>query len=259
MKQSQRPKLAVWKFASCDGCQLALLNCEAEFLSLVGVVDFANFAAVSGATLPGPYDISLVEGSITTPRDAERIHRIRRNSKHLIAMGACATAGGLQALRNGKDVAEWLASIYATPEYLAVLKRSTPISEHVAVDYEMRGCPVDKQHLLDVLTAFISGRKPTSYSHSVCMECKFRGVVCVMVANGMPCMGPVTSAGCSALCPSFGRGCFGCYGPKEAVNTTSLTEQFSALGMSSPQIARAFSHIHSAADAFRRESEQHGE
>jgi sulfhydrogenase subunit delta len=257
MTKTRRPRLAVWKFSSCDGCQLALLNCEDELLTITAAIELANFAEASRAVLPGPYDISLVEGSITTPHDAERIHQIRRDSKVLITIGACATAGGLQALRNGKDVAELLAMVYASPQQISTLKKSTPIGDHVAVDYELRGCPINKTALLEVLNAFLNHREPNVVPRSVCMECKARGVVCVMVARGVPCMGPVTHAGCNALCPAFDRGCFGCYGPKESANPASMSAQFEQLGMTSGAIMRAFCSYNAGAESFRRESEQH--
>lgn len=223
MPRSRKPKLAVWKFASCDGCQLSLLDCEDELLAVAGEVDIAYFLEASRAVVKGPYDLSLVEGSITTPRDAERIHKIRRASKYLVTIGACATAGGIQALRNFKDVNEFLSIVYATPAYIETLKTSTPIADHVTVDFELRGCPINKRQLLEVLSAFLHGRRPNTPPHSVCIECKRRGTVCVMVARGTPCLGPVTHAGCEALCPSYHRGCYGCFGPMETPNTASLS------------------------------------
>jgi len=212
------PKLAVWKFASCDGCQLTLLNCEDELLTIVGAVNIAYFPEATRAVVAGPYDVSLVEGSITTPEDAERIHEIRSMSRSLVTIGACATAGGIQALRNFGSVAEFRSIVYAHPEYLSTLDRSTPISAHVNVDFELRGCPVDKNQLLEVLASALQSRKPRIPTYSVCVECKRRGNICVTVANGTPCLGPVTQAGCGALCTSFARGCYGCFGPQDSPN-----------------------------------------
>lgn len=222
MKAKARPRLAVWKFASCDGCQLSLLDCEDELLRLAEVVQFANFVEATSSILPGPYDLSLVEGSITTEHDRQRIQAIRDTSHILVTIGACATSGGIQALRNGADVAEFTRHVYAHPEYISTLAESTPMSAHVKVDYELFGCPVSKSQLLEVVAAFLQGRKPRVYSHSVCVDCKLRGTPCLTVTRGEPCLGPVTHAGCEALCPSYGRGCFGCFGPKEASNPSSL-------------------------------------
>ena len=256
MKGNRKPKLAVWKFASCDGCQLTLLDCEDELLDIAGEVEIANFVEASRAVVGGPYDLSLVEGSITTPHDAERIHQIRRASKHLVTIGACATAGGIQALRNFKDVREFTSIVYATPAYIETLRTSTPIADHVFVDFELRGCPISKQQLIEVISAFLHGRKPNTPPHSVCLDCKRRGLVCVMVAHGTPCLGPVTHTGCGALCPSYHRGCYGCFGPKETPNTTSLSAWMQAeLGVVDPELVRAYRTFNAAAEPFRRESE----
>src|SRR5215469_5572829 len=222
MPSTSKPKLAVWKFSSCDGCQLSLLDCEDELLALAGAVEIANFPEASRAVVEGPYDLSLVEGSITTPHDAERIRQVRDASRAVVTIGACATAGGIQALRNFADVDEFVAAVYASPEYISTLGTSTPIAAHISVDFELHGCPVNKRQLLEVVTAFLHGRRPGIPSTSVCTECKRRGLVCVTVAHGTPCLGPVTQAGCGALCPSYERGCFGCFGPMESPNTGAL-------------------------------------
>jgi coenzyme F420-reducing hydrogenase gamma subunit len=252
-----RPTLAVWKFASCDGCQLTLLNCEDELIPLAGEVEIAYFPEATRAVVEGPYDVSLVEGSITTPEELERIQHVREVSRRLVTIGACATAGGIQALRNFGDVAEFRSIVYAHPEYLATLARSTPVSAHVAVDFELRGCPIDKHQLLEVLAASIQGRTPRIPTYSVCVECKRRGTVCVTVAHGIPCLGPVTQAGCGALCPGFERGCYGCFGPQDTPNTGSIASRLGVLGMSEAQVMRIFRTFNAAAEPFRRESERH--
>ena len=257
MCPQRKPTLAVWKFSSCDGCQLSLLDCEDELLALAGAVEIANFPEASRAVVKGPYDLSLVEGSITTAHDAERIQAVRRMSRFLVTIGACATAGGIQALRNFKDVKEFISIVYATPAYISTLATSTPIAAHVPVDFELRGCPINKRQLLEVISAFLHGRKPNVSPHSVCLECKARGTVCVMVADGTPCLGPVTQAGCGALCPAYHRGCFGCYGPKETPNTGSLSGWWQELGMLDPAIGRAFRSFNALAPAFQEESERH--
>ncbi len=203
----------------------------------------------------GPYEISLVEGSITTSHDAERIHGIRRASKTLITIGACATAGGIQALRNFTNVQDYVTIVYAHPEYIETLGKSTPISDHVFVDFELRGCPINKYQLVEVISAYLNGRRPNISTHSVCMECKRRGTVCVMVAGGTSCLGPVTQAGCNALCPSFNRGCFACFGPKETPNTASLAAWFEQMGAPRDEIVRAFRSFNATAEPFRRQGE----
>ncbi|MFI5028379.1 MAG: oxidoreductase [Solirubrobacterales bacterium] len=250
-----RPKLAVWKFASCDGCQLSLLDLEDELLALAEEIEIAYFLEASRATVEGPYDLSLVEGSVTTPADAERIQEVRRASRRLVTIGACATAGGIQALRNFADVGEFAAAVYATPSYISTLETSTSISDNVQVDFELHGCPIDKRQLLEVIGAFLAERRPAIPSYSVCMECKRRGNVCVMVAHGTPCLGPVTHAGCGALCPAHGRGCYGCFGPMETPNTASLSGWMRRLGAESPDLVRAYRNFNANAPAFRAASE----
>jgi sulfhydrogenase subunit delta len=254
---ARKPKLAMWKFSSCDGCQLSLLDCEDQLLAVAGAVEISNFPEASRAIAKGPYDLSLVEGSITTPHDAERIHSIRRASKLLVTIGACATAGGIQALRNFKEVKEFTSIVYARPDYIATLKKSTPITDHVFVDFELRGCPINKYQLVEVISAFLNHRKPNISAHSVCVQCKQRGTVCVMVAQGVPCLGPVTQAGCDSICPAYGRGCYGCFGPKETPNTASLAQLWSGLGVGEQDLVRAFRNFNAYAEPFRRESEMH--
>ncbi|WP_067138844.1 oxidoreductase [Microtetraspora malaysiensis] len=252
----RRPRLAVWKFASCDGCQLTLLDCEDELLSIAAEMEIAYFLEASSAPGPGPYDLSLVEGSITTPEDAERIRHVRRVSRRLVTIGACATAGGIQALRDFADVREFTSVVYARPEYIATLERSTPISANVPVDFELRGCPIDKRQLLEVITAFLADRRPVVPGHSVCVECKARGNVCVLVAHGTPCLGPVTQAGCGALCPAYNRGCYGCFGPAETTNSGALNAKLRALGMSDPDLVRVYRTFNATEEPFRRASEE---
>lgn len=257
MARSHRPRVAVFKFASCDGCQLSLLDCEDELLAVAGAVELSNFPEASRAMEKGPYDLALVEGAITTPHDEERIHQVRRSAKTLVTIGACATAGGIQALRNFADINQYVPLVYASPQYIHTLSKCTPVSDHVPVDLELRGCPISKVQLLEVVSAYLSGRKPNLPRHSVCMECKSRGVTCVLVARGVPCLGPVTQAGCGAICPPYQRGCYGCFGPKETPNTAALSVKWSMLGVTDGEIMRAYRTFNAYAEPFRKESEAH--
>lgn len=253
----RKPKLAVWKFASCDGCQLSLLDCEDDLLSLVERIEIAYFPEASRASIAGPYDVSLVEGSITTPEDAERIHKIRHRSKKLITIGACATAGGIQALRNHAEIDGYLRAVYARPDFIHTLSKSTPIQDHVWVDFELRGCPINRFQLVEVLSAFLNERRPNIPHYSECVECKRNGTVCVMVSKGIPCLGPVTQAGCGNLCPPLGRGCYGCFGPMEQPNTVSLAKWLKQQGAADATIRDLFRTYNAAAAPFRKESEAH--
>lgn len=256
--KESRQKLAVWKFASCDGCQLSLLDCEDELLTLAEIIQIAYFKEASDVEIKGPYDISLVEGSIATEHDKARIQEVRRQSKVLITIGACATAGGIQALRNFANTEEYRHIVYARPEYVDSLATSTAISHHVKVDYELQGCPINKHQLIDVIQSFVRGKNPTVSSSSVCNECKRKGNICVTVAYGIPCLGPVTHAGCNALCPSYRRGCYGCYGPKETANPLALTRWWEQELHTDPESSkRLLRNFNCAADAFKKASEKY--
>jgi coenzyme F420-reducing hydrogenase gamma subunit len=247
-----RPRLGVFKFASCDGCQLSVLNLEDELLPLLERVELAYFLEASSRTDDeGRFDVALVEGSITTPKDAQRIRRIRERSARLVTIGACATSGGIQALRNLADVEEWKAHVYPRPEWIETLATSTPISEHVKVDAEIQGCPVNKEQVLRVLVRLLLGTEPDLPTASVCLECKRRGNPCVLVTKNVPCLGPVTRAGCGAICPSLGRDCYGCFGPAADPNPASLMRQLEASGLSRADAVRRLRHVNGWRREFR--------
>jgi coenzyme F420-reducing hydrogenase gamma subunit len=245
-----RPRVAVHKFSSCDGCQLAFLNLGEALLQVAELVDFAHFAEAGPVDPDAAVDIAFVEGSISTPEDAERIQRVRANARFLVTIGACATAGGIQALRNLHDAKEWVAGVYASPQYVSTLERVTPIAAQVKVDLELWGCPVSGRQILAALRALLSGVVPPEDEDKVCMECKRRQTVCVMVTRGIPCMGPVTRTGCGAICPAFGRDCYACYGPAENVNTPSLSRRLEGLGLTREAVAARFHFIDNGAPAF---------
>jgi sulfhydrogenase subunit delta len=252
--ENEKKRLAVWKFSSCDGCQLSLLDCEDELLAIAGELEIAYFLEATSNSVEGPYDVSLVEGSITTPHELDRIREVREASRVLVTIGACATSGGVQALRNFADVEEFTRLVYATPDYISTLATSTPISANVPVDFELQGCPISKHQLLEVISAYLNRRRPRIRAHSVCVECKRRGTVCVMVAHGTACLGPVTHAGCGAICPSYDRGCYGCYGPKETPNTLSLNVWS---GLEDRDLVRVYRTYNAARQPFREASERH--
>ncbi|MCG8053994.1 MAG: sulfhydrogenase subunit delta [Candidatus Thiodiazotropha endolucinida] len=252
---TDKPKLAVHKFSSCDGCQLALLNLGEPLLALPGLVDIVHFAEAGPNSPDQAVDISLVEGSVSTPEDIQRIQQVRQNSKLLVSIGACATSGGLQALGNFANRHEWMASVYSDPEKIEVLNSSDPISKHVKVDLQIQGCPVNSTQVIGALRDLLSGVAPRPEVHSVCMECKRKGLICTMVTQGEPCMGPVTLAGCSALCPAAGRGCYGCYGPAEQLNDRSISDRFEQLGLDAQAVLRRFRFIANSAAGFKAASE----
>ena len=256
-EHGSKPKLAVWKFTSCDGCQLSILNLEEELLVLADAVEISHFLEATRATVEGPWDLSIVEGSVSTPEEAERIREIRAASGTLVTIGACANSGGIQALRNFAEVEGFLDAVYAEPGYISTLATSTPMSAHVPVDFEVQGCPPNSRQVLEVVSAFLAERRPNISSQSVCMECKIRGNVCVMVAHGTPCLGPVTHAGCGAICPAYDRGCYGCFGPKEQPNTGSLSAWWKErMDVGSGDLVATYRHVNALAEPFAAEGER---
>lgn len=247
-----KPKIAVYKFSSCDGCQLQFLNLEDELLDLAGAVEIAYFLEATRDQAPGPYDLGIVEGSVTTPHEAERIQQIRKDCATLITIGTCATAGGVQALRNFAKVEEYANVVYAHPEYFETLSTSSPISDHVRVDLELWGCPVNKYQLLEVVKAILQKRKPNLPQYAVCLECKRRGVTCVTVARGVPCLGPITQAGCGAICPSYARGCYGCFGPLPTADINSFVPVLKANERYPGEAVRLLRTISGYAPAFEQ-------
>jgi sulfhydrogenase subunit delta len=246
-----KPRLAVFKFASCDGCQLQLLSCEDELLQIADEVEIVHFLEATSDNHPGPYDITLVEGSITTAADRQRILEVRKQSRFLMTIGACATSGGIQALKNWGDRADFLRCVYARPEFLSTLSTSTAIADHVPVDFELRGCPINRFQLLEVLRSLLGGRKPRTPTHSVCLDCKRRGTVCIAVAKGTACLGPITQAGCGAICPAYDRGCYGCFGPAAQSNCDSLANHYVADRISAPQLVPLLRNFNANATEFR--------
>lgn len=246
-----KPRIAVHKFSSCDGCQLAFLNLGEQLLTVTQLVDIVHFAEAGMVDENAPIDIAFVEGSVATHHDVERIKRLRESAKWMVSIGACATAGGIQALRNMADADEWIRGVYATPAHVDYLKTSTPISAHVKVDLELWGCPVNSRQVLGAVRALLSGVVPAAETDKVCLECKKQQLVCVMVTKDVPCMGPVTRTGCGALCPDFGRDCYACYGPAENINALSFSRRLEGLGLSKDEVSRRFLFINNGAPAFR--------
>ncbi|HEX7950919.1 MAG TPA: hypothetical protein VF494_11265 [Candidatus Limnocylindrales bacterium] len=255
----RRPRVGVVKFASCDGCQLTILDLEDELLALTERFEFVEFAEATSRRSSGPFDVLFVEGSISTPDQAVEIVRLRAATKTLVTIGACATAGGIQALRTAAEHPVFRAAVYPAPSFVDSLDIAFPVSTYVTVDAELRGCPIDPGQLVELLTALTTGRRPQLPDQAVCLECKRRGVTCVVVAQGIPCLGPVTRTGCGAICPRFGRGCYGCFGPREGANVDSLANgiRFHG-GRTDPEIGRLFAGFTGGAAPFRTITDQLG-
>jgi len=254
---NNKPTVAVHKFTSCDGCQLAILNLEEALLTLTQLVDIKNFAEAGILDDNAQVDIAFIEGSISTPREMAHVKKIREQSQYLIAMGACATSGGIQALRNMQDGEAWINAIYASPEHIESLATSTALADHVRIDLELWGCPVSSEQITTTIRALLFGVLPKIEHDKVCLECKRSQAVCVMVSRGEPCMGPVTNTGCGALCPQFGRGCYACYGPAENPNPNALANRFEGLGMTATEISHNFLFINNNAPVFHAIGEKY--
>ncbi len=238
MRGGRKLRIAVFKLTSCSGCQLQFLNMEDELLELTDKVEFSHFLEASREVKPGPYDIAFIEGSVSTPDQVVLVERVRRESRVLVALGACATGGGIQALRNWLRYDEVVSAVYPRPEFIKALERSRPVSEVVKVDYELRGCPVSKDRLLSFIKQLMVGRRPYLRRESLCSECRRSGNVCVMIAKGVPCLGPITQEGCGGICPSFGRGCYGCFGPSIDSRVKAFTHRLRELGLSDEEVVR---------------------
>lgn len=246
-----KPTIAVHKFSSCDGCQLAFLNAGDALLELAGLVDIRHFLEAGMADEDARVDVAFVEGSISTADEIDRIQRVRANSRYVVTLGACATAGGLQALRNlDERHDDWKRAVYARPEFITTLDHADPVAAHIKVDFELWGCPVNGRQVLAAVRQLLYGVAPLQPTEKLCIECKRQHTVCVLVADGKPCMGPVTRTGCDALCPRFGRDCYACFGPAEDVNANAMNRCLEGLGLPPADVARRFLFINSHAPAF---------
>jgi len=253
----QKPKIAVFKFASCSGCQLQIVNLESSLLDILGAVEISYFPMATRKVVAGPYDIGLVEGSVTREADVHELKKIREECKVLVAIGTCAIYGGLQALKNWRDLDDLKKRVYDRPDWITSAKTSTPISDHVKVDAALYGCPIGLDQLVELIVSALLGRKPYLPDWPVCLQCKMKGNVCLLVAGREPCMGPVTRGGCGAICPSWGRACFGCFGPCEDANPASMGRVLKDLGLDDAEVVRRFRYLASNAQAFREGAERY--
>jgi sulfhydrogenase subunit delta len=257
-----RPRVGVVKFASCDGCQLTILDLEDELLALTDRFEFVEFAEATSRRSSGPFDVLFVEGSISSPEQAVEIVRLRAATKTLVTIGACATAGGIQALRTASEHEAFRAAVYPAPGFVESLAVASPVGSYVTVDAELRGCPIDAHQLVELLTAVTTGRRPQLPDQAVCLECKRRGLECVVVTRGEPCLGPVTQTGCGAICPGMGRGCYGCFGPREGANADGLANWFidgpGMGGLAAGDVGRLFAGFTGATPVFRSVTDRLG-
>lgn len=255
----EKARIAVHKFSSCDGCQLQFLTLEEELLQLAERVEIAYFVEASSDLDGGQFgrfDVSFVEGSVSTPEEVHRIKKIRENSSVVVSIGACGMAGGIQALRNWGDLESYKTSFYSMPQFIDSLPHSTPFSDHVKVDAELAGCPPDQGQIKYVVNSLLSGVQARIPTEAICLKCKRDGNVCVLVAQEKPCMGPITKTGCGALCPHQERDCYSCFGPAETANIDALGRRFLGTGMPSNGVVHKLRFIYSWAPPYREASER---
>ncbi|HDN79277.1 MAG: NADH:ubiquinone oxidoreductase [Chloroflexi bacterium] len=234
-----KPRVAIFEFGCCEGCQLQIVNLEEKLLDLLDLVDVVVWREARSEHAEGPYDISFVEGSITRDEEMERLRWIRENSKILVALGACAHIGGINCLKNFMDQDEVRRYVYGDKADWFPSIPARPLSAVVPVDYAVPGCPIDKEEFLEVVKALALGKTPPIPNYPVCVECKMAENVCVF-NKGMVCLGPVTRAGCNARCPSNGNKCIGCRGLIDDPNVNSHKEVLAEHGLTVEDILGQF-------------------
>ncbi len=238
-KQKEEKKtIGIFSLTSCQGCVWMMLDLEKEMLDIVDKFNVLNFSLIKEKNTEGPFDIAFVEGSVTTEEEKSIVKDIRSKSKFLIAYGTCATYGGIPTIVNYMDLKEVEEEIYENPAVIKSIK-ATGIADHVKVDYFMRGCPVVKEEIVGVVKELLSGRVPREKEYAVCVECREKGNICLL-QQGKPCMGPITYAGCNALCPSNSIACYGCRGPLEDANVDMQVKLFAKMGIRMEDITRFF-------------------
>lgn len=233
-----RPKVAVFSFTSCEGCQLQILNLEEEFTTLLGQIDFVNFREMMSEK-GEDYQIAFIEGSITRESEICELKHIREKAGVLIALGACAHLGGVNVLKNLHSQDTWLKSVYGREDIFSDTIPVKRVRDVVDVDYEMPGCPIDKGEFLRFIKALLLNIKPRLPDYPVCVECRSKGTVCLVEQGGW-CLGSVTIAGCDAICPTYKESCTGCRGLVEGPNIESLFNILMEKGFSRRDIYSKF-------------------
>jgi len=238
-----KPTIGVFKYSCCAGCEFQLIYFQKYILELFGAVDIKYCRMLqSNGDEDGPFDVALIEGAITEQWQVEQLKKVRSVSRYLVPIGSCAVCGGVPAIKNTDKEYEVQKRVYRDTSVIHSVK-AQPIDQYVKVDGYIRGCPMGVRDLAELVTSFLMGKRPDFLEYCVCVECKLKGNICVLVAYGEPCMGPVTNAGCEALCPSHNRGCYGCWGPMKDANARALAEQFEKIGLSREDIFRRFTEF----------------
>jgi sulfhydrogenase subunit delta len=251
-KNKDKPIVAFYGLTCCAGCQLEILNQEDNLIDILSKINLVQFRMGSSSKHPGPYDICFVEGSVTNDTELSLLKELREKSKILVAMGACATTGGVNAMRNGRNIEELKQAAYGDASHLHTKAEILPLKSYVSVDYELQGCPINGEEFIELLIALLMGTEPIEKNYSVCVECRLKEYNCLM-KEGQLCLGPITRAGCGARCPSVGVPCEGCWGPVPQANVDSEIDVFAAKGASFDTVVRKFRMFNAASEEFLKE------
>ena len=228
----EKPKVAFFGFTGCEGCQLQVANKEETLGDLLGAIEVQSFRLISSDKVD-EYDVAFVEGSITRADEVEHLKQIRKQAKVLVAMGACAVLGGVNNLRSRFPLAETVHAVYG--DHTVASGPVRRVADVVPVDIELPGCPISTAELEWLVRNLILEIEPQFPQYSICVECKQRLNACVL-DMGILCLGAVTRAGCNAVCPSNGAGCWGCRGPAAEANYVSLVQILRERGFSEREI-----------------------
>ncbi|MFA4890456.1 MAG: hypothetical protein WC587_02370 [Candidatus Paceibacterota bacterium] len=244
-----KPKIAIYDFTDCEGCEVKLVSLREKLLLLENKVDIVNWRLGQERFEPGPYDITIIEGTPITQHEIDLLKELRENSKVIVALGACAALGGVPAIMPEKDRKMWYEKIYSS-QYHPRGVDALPLSAHVKVDFSIHGCPVDEDHVVKVLEELLSGKTPSYRGYSTCFECKQAGNKCRIAEEDKPCLGPITQGGCKAVCVSGGSPCYGCFGVREEANIPAMIKTLERVA-DKETIERYLTMFHSRSREFK--------
>jgi len=233
-----KPKISFHDFTCCEGCQLQVLNCEDEMLDILGAVEIVQFREAIDDR-GEDYDIAFIEGAFSRESDRARLENIRKNAKIVVALGACATTGGLNVLKNFRGIEPAMKEVYGDKASWYETSAALPIDAAIKVDVKIHGCPIPKQEFLEVVKSVLAGRKPQIPDYPVCVECKLRENVC-LYHKGEYCMGVVARAGCNAWCPSYGGRCYACRGLISDPNDKAAKDILAEKGLTLEKVMQEF-------------------
>jgi sulfhydrogenase subunit delta len=219
----RKPKIAFFDFACCEGCQLQVANLGELLLDILNTVNVVEFREVMSEKWDEAFDIAIIEGSITTQHAIERIKKIRKRSKIVIAYGSCATIGGINGMKNNFSLDDVRKYVYSDKAKYFKTIPTQAVPNVINVDYFVHGCPIYPPEFIRVLKCALAGLPYNVPEYSVCVDCKFNENVC-MYERGTTCLGPITRAGCNSWCINNGNICYGCRGIVDNPNENGFKE-----------------------------------